>query len=214
MGPARELLAGTTFRKVRLLRAGGMSKIYEVEDGRGRIFALKILRSEFVASHRSVERMRLEAEIMRLVHHPHVIRLHDSGVTAAGLPYIVMDRLYGATLQARVARGAMPVRAAVRYVRQGLDGLAALHSLGVVHRDVKPDNLFLAKSTGRRPSLVLLDFGAAKVMRDVADPKLLSVAVSTTADEVIATARYVAPEAVIQDGAIDTRADLYLMGHV
>jgi len=212
MALSRDPLAGTPYRKLRLLRAGGMSKVYEVEDGRGRVFALKLLRREFVTSHRSIERMRLEKEILRVANHPNVVRLRDAGATRAGLPYIVMDRLYGSTLQARVARGALPVLAAVRYVRQALEGLAAVHALGVVHRDIKPENLFLSRSSRQSPRVMLLDFGGAKILREIAHVELLSVAISTTEDEVIGTARYIAPE--VLQGSLDQRADLYMMGHV
>ncbi len=122
-------------------------------------------------------------------------------------PYIVMELLQGETLAQRVRRvGPLPVATAVDYVIQAANALALLHEGGVVHRDVKPSNLFLARDSEGKERVKLLDFGVAAFRRSVSESSI------TAGKAMIGTPRYMAPEQVRPTGAVDARADVWALG--
>ena len=166
--PPEDPLRGTPYRFVQALSTGGeMGEIVEAEHtALRRRVVVKLLGAKFADSDDFADRMRLEAQALAAISHPHVVTILDLGRTREGRPYLVMEKLVGRTLDEELAaRGFLPVAEAVALVRQLLDGLDAAHAAGVVHRDVKPANLFLCDVRRGPRVLKILDFGVAKIVR-------------------------------------------------
>ncbi|MCU0681512.1 MAG: protein kinase [Polyangiaceae bacterium] len=201
-------VAGTPFRTLRRLGSGGMSSVYAVEHTRtGERYALKVLASRLTNRPDCVARFELEAQALEnLGHHPNLVALHDTGRLPDGRPFLVLRLLEGETLRQALRRGPPPVHYACSFVQQLLSALWAVHGAGVVHRDVKPDNLFVSPD-GR---CTLLDFGVIKVQPG---GSLLTSPIVTEPGSIIGTAHYIAPEQA-QSRATDARADLYAAGVV
>ena len=144
-----------------------MGEVFEAEHtGLRRRVVVKLIRENLADSAQYVDRMRLEAQTLAAISHPHVVAVLDVGKTPDDRMFIVMEKLVGRTLDDELdARGLLPVDEAVTLVRQILDGLDAAHTLGVVHRDIKPANLFLCDVPRGPRVLKILDFGIAKVLR-------------------------------------------------
>ncbi len=197
-----ELIPGTRYRVVALIGAGGMGSVYEVEHSElGKRFVLKALLRSLTPRGDLVHRLRNEWRALGRLEHPNIVSVTDAGVTSTGLPYYVMERLYGETLAARLHRQRrVPLSEALTIVADVLDGLSAAHRIGIVHRDVKPPNVFLVAD---RPAK-LLDFGIAKVL----DPKASQI---TGRGIAIGTPRYMAPEQASGE-TVDARTDLYAVG--
>jgi len=201
------LVAGK-LRVVRQLGAGGMGAVYEVEHVITKHHrALKVLLAGADANPGIVQRFLREASAAGHIGNPHIVETFDAGTLASGEPYIVMELLDGEPLSARIARGPLPLEAALEIVLQAANGLQAAHDAGVVHRDIKPDNLFLLP--GEPPFLKILDFGISKF-----DPERTGEAGLTRAGSVMGTPWYMSPEQVRGDGDIDARADVYALGVV
>ncbi|MEP7126981.1 MAG: serine/threonine-protein kinase, partial [Byssovorax sp.] len=154
----------------------------------------------------SAHRARLQREALALaaVHHPSIVEVYDYGETEEGSPYVVMELVRGESLAARLDReGAMPADEAVGLAIAILDGLAAAHRAGIIHRDIKPDNVVLAEGlVGVRP--VLLDFGIARIDSDT-DARL------TLDGSLVGTPAYMAPEQM-RGGPTDERVDVWGVG--
>jgi serine/threonine-protein kinase len=204
-------LEATPYRPIRRVADGGMARVYEVEHrGLRRRLAMKL---SLEPGHRELdERLRIEAQALAQLRHPCLLEVSDFGHTAAGRAYVVSELLEGRTLAEELARcGALPVERAVSLVVQALEALGAAHRVGVVHRDVKLDNLFV--SSGDR--IKVLDFGIAKLL-DPRGARLVQVdsLEAPTADgTVLGTPAFLAPEQVL-GRVVDARADLYSMGVV
>jgi serine/threonine-protein kinase len=186
----------------RTLGHGGMSTVYEAEDLKHhRQVALKVMRPK-VATALGPKRFLREIELAARLAHPHIVPVHDSG-EADGFLYYVMPLLEGETLRARLARqGELPVADVVRIVRDVADALAYAHGHGVVHRDIKPDNVLVS---GRHA--LVTDFGVAKAVREAASGQTL-----TTIGVSLGTPAYMAPEQAAADELLDHRADIYALG--
>lgn len=182
--------------------SGGMATVYAALDLRHhRRVAVKVLRPELAAVLGPARFLR-EIEIAAQLSHPHILPLHDSG-EADNLLFYVMPFVEGESLRARIARdGPMPILDAVRILRDVADALAHAHEHGVVHRDIKPDNVMLA---GRHASVT--DFGIAKALTEAAGSTQV-----TTAGISIGTPAYMAPEQCAAEPNVDHRADLYSFG--
>ncbi len=185
---------------LRKLGSGGMAEVLLVRDTR-----LAVLRAIKVLHRRHAEQVTIrgrfegEARTLARIDHPHMVTVHDVGV-ADGLPFIVMEYVEGGSLLGWVERnGPMPPRLAARAMSEALAGLAEAHAQGIVHRDVKPDNLLVTA----RGNVLLGDFGVAR------DPT--SLRAPTRDRAVIGTPAYMAPE---QQGtaSVDARADLFAAG--
>ena len=196
-----EVVSGTRYRVLGLLGVGGMGSVYEVEHTElGKRFVLKALLSELAMRTDLVARLRNEQRALGRLEHPNIVAVTDAGVTTANVPYFVMERLEGETLSARMKRHQrLPVIEALAVATGVLEGLAAAHEIGVVHRDIKPQNILLVN--GIRPKI--LDFGVAKVA-DIGHA-------ITQRGVAVGTPRYMSPEQA-KGEAVDGRSDLYAVG--
>src|SRR4029077_764536 len=170
-----------------------MGVVYRARDSRlGRDVAIKLIPESLAADETRLRRFEQEARAAGQLNHPNILAVHDIGMHA-GTPYIVTELLEGESLRNRLAGGALPPRKAVDYARQAAMGLAAAHDKGIVHRDVKPDNLFVT-TDGR---IKILDFGIAK-LRTPSDDAVRHTGLPTETAEgtVVGTAGYMSPEQV------------------
>jgi eukaryotic-like serine/threonine-protein kinase len=220
-GTADDPFAGTAYRTVQKIGEGGMGVVLEVEHlALGKRLVAKVLKPELVGDANLSDRFRFEAQVLAQLAHPNLVPVLDLGRTRGGQPYFVMEKLTGRTLGEELrARGRLPIAEAIEITLEVLAGLGAAHAHGLVHRDVKLDNVFLcdarpaagtrSRETARR-TVKLLDFGVAKAPRS--GPALAAPPSHPTAEGVlVGTPRYVAPEQ-IRGGAVDARADLYAAG--
>ena len=182
--------------------SGGMATVYAAVDLRHhRRVAVKVLRPELAAVLGPTRFLR-EIEIAAQLSHPHILPLHDSG-EADGLLFYVMPLVEGESLRVRIRRdGPMPIHDAVRVLRDVADALAYAHDHGVVHRDIKPDNVMLAARHA-----TVTDFGIAKALTEAAGSTQV-----TTAGVSIGTPAYMAPEQCAAEPTVDHRADIYSLG--
>ena len=208
------LLDGTNYRAIARLGSGSMGEVLEAEHVTlKRRVVVKLLLPAFAADAGMADRLRLEAQAAAtLGGHPNIVEVLDFGKTPAGRPYLVMERLQGRTLwQELRARGPLPVAEAIGLARQLLHGLGAAHRAGLVHRDIKPDNLFLCERGADGPRwLKILDFGIVKVAVGRGPAPL---ALPTAEGMAIGTPGFLAPEQA-QGHPVDARADLYAVGCV
>jgi len=186
----------------RELGSGGMATVYLAHDIRHeRNVAVKVLRPELAAA-LGPDRFLREIRIAANLTHPHILPLHDSG-EADGFLYYVMPHIEGESLRDKLAHeGELPITEAVRVLRDVVDALAHAHEQGVVHRDIKPDNVLLS---GRHA--LVTDFGVAKAVSEATGRDKL-----TTAGIALGTPAYMAPEQATADEHIDHRADIYAVG--
>jgi len=185
------------------LGSGGMADVYLAHDGRhGRDVALKVIRAELAAAV-GAERFLREISITARLTHPHIRPLLDSG-DAGGRPWYAMPFVRGETLRERIQReGPFNLEEALRITQELADALDYAHREGVVHRDVKPGNVFLEEGHA-----VLSDFGVA-IAAGAADAERL-----TDSGIVIGTPEYLSPEQCAGGTVIDGRADVYSLGCV
>jgi Tol biopolymer transport system component len=190
--------------------AGGMGEVYRARDPRlGRDVAIKLISQKFASDPSRVRRFEQEARAAGQINHPNILAVYDIG-THAGTSYIVSELLVGDSLATRLKTGPLPARKAIDYARQAADGLAAAHDKNLVHRDLKPDNLFITNE-GR---LKILDFGIAKLMLTGDDASRPTGFPTETAEGlVVGTAGYMSPEQV-RGEAVDVRSDIFSFGAV
>jgi tRNA A-37 threonylcarbamoyl transferase component Bud32 len=209
--PVRGVTDSPGLRLIRVLGEGGMGRVWEAEDTtlRRRV-AVKVMHPHVAARPEARERFLREARSAAAVHHDHVVPVFQVG-EAAGMPFLAMPLLAGESLEARLKRDAVvSVAEAIRLARQAAEGLAAAHAKGLVHRDVKPGNLWLealgepaTAAAGWR--VKVLDFGLAR-WAEAADGL-------TQPGSVLGTPGYMAPEQANGEMA-DARADLFSLGCV
>jgi serine/threonine-protein kinase len=200
-------LIGDRYRVERELGHGGMARVYLAHDLKhGRDVAIKVIRPGLAAS-LGHDRFLREIEIAARLNHPNIVPLYDSGDVAGAL-YFVMPRHEGPSLRQRLSNeGPLPVAEALHVLRDIARALAYAHARGVVHRDVKPDNVMLSGGAA-----VVADFGIAKAVS--AAMTNTSGATVTESGSVIGTPAYMAPEQAVGDPTIDHRADIYSFGCV
>lgn len=200
-------LVGTRYRVVRLIGGGSSADVFEAAGPSGELFAIKVLRHELRDSQEAAARLLQEGRLLASLRHPNLVPLREMGMTRDGRPFLAMPRLAGETLrETRLRKGALAPAFAASLVAGALDGLHAAHRQGVVHRDVKPGNIFLVDANAGPPRPAMIDFGIAKVFG--------AAALRTTEQEVVlGTPRYLAPEQIL-DGRVDARTDVYAMGLV
>jgi serine/threonine-protein kinase len=174
---------------------------------------VKLLHESLVAFPKHVDRIRVEAEALGRLQHPSIVEVRDFVITPSGRPFIVMERLLGATLHQELReKGSLAWLEAVTCVRQVLNALEAAHALGIVHRDIKLDNIFIHQPASGARIAKVLDFGIAKIV--VGAPKRApKPLIATEEGVVVGTPRYVSPEAALGK-EVDHRADIYSVGLV
>ena len=212
-------LHGTKYRTLRTLARGGMGHVVLAEDtGLGRNVVVKVMSfpgEEGLAPEeleRVRDRFRTEARVLAMFDdHPGIVTVKDYGATASGKPFIAFEHLKGVSLgQEARARQVLPLPEAIEIVIAALVALQAVHEQGLVHRDLKPDNIFLCDGAWR--AVKLIDFGVAKL---VSEPTKEHVAPAyrTRQGSLIGTLRYAAPEQLC-GRPVDTRTDTYAMAVV
>jgi serine/threonine-protein kinase len=185
------------------LGKGGMSTVYAVVHvDIGKRAAMKVVHGHVLSSAFTAERVILEAKVVNQIGHPSIVDIFESGTLDDGRPYLVMERLDGQNLGQRLADGRIPHETIIGILIQICEALTAAHAAGIVHRDLKLDNVFLVDSPdGLR--VKVLDWGIAKIV--TASPR------NTFADRLIGTPQYVSPEQA-RGGAITPAADIYSLG--
>jgi serine/threonine-protein kinase len=199
-----------SYRIVGLIGQGGMGQVYLAEHVKlGRQVALKVLRSRWAADPEMLQRFFLEAKAVNQIRHPNIVEVTD-WVEEGGLAYFIMELLSGRSLKQRIAEeGALPLPEVLRIARSIGDALAAVHQAGFIHRDLKPDNIFL-HDAGDGLRVKLFDFGLAKLRRQ--GPEQAPDG-NTDPKTILGTPEYMAPEQV-RARPYDHRADLYSLGAI
>jgi serine/threonine-protein kinase len=193
-------LLGDSLELVDEIGRGGMGTVWKARHLRlGRTVAVKFLAPELAAQPDFERRLEREARALALLNHPGIVGVHDYG-REEGLGYIVMEYVEGVPLSSAIP---LPIDRAVVVARQVLEALAYAHRRGVVHRDVKPENI-LVDAAG---AVKVTDFGIARLVSGEADPGITAVG------RVVGTPRYLAPEA-LAGAAPDPRMDIYAVGIV
>ncbi|HTQ43084.1 MAG TPA: serine/threonine-protein kinase, partial [Polyangiaceae bacterium] len=209
---ARVLTGAVLSRRWRLLHKlgdGGMGEVYAAEpvEGGARV-AIKLLRPEFLGDAQVLARFLEEGSLCTRLVHPNIARMLECAGAEDGSPYLVMELLEGVPLSAYTQNGGrIPVAQAVPILQGILAGLAAAHAQGVIHRDLKPDNVFLTRAPDGTFAVKVLDFGIAKVM-DAAG----GMGQRTRTGMLLGTPAYMSPEQVKSARDVDARADLWSAG--
>ena len=199
---------GTAYTLEGEIGRGGMGVVYNARDERlKRRVAVKVLPPELGFREEIRIRFLREAETAARLSHPHIVPIHSVGESPDGLVYFVMAYVDGEPLSAKLKRrGRLPPEEARRIMVETADALGAAHAVGIIHRDVKPDNILLEGSRGR---VVVTDFGIAKALSSTTGGATL-----TATGVAIGTPHYMSPEQAAGDREIDGRSDLYSLGVV
>jgi serine/threonine-protein kinase len=199
------------FQVEKALASGASGDVYEAQHlALGHRVAIKILRPG-IPETADIRRKRFlrEARVAAQIRSDHVVRVFDFVAPEHGPTYIVMELLHGETLAERVYRtGPLPWAEAVDYMVQAAKPLAQMHDEGIVHRDVKPSNLFLERDADGKERIKLLDFGIAAFQAPVARPD----SSLTWSEMIVGTPRYMAPEQIVSSKQVDARADVWALG--
>ncbi len=210
---------GGKYKVGRLVGSGGMGTVWLGEHtGLGTRVAIKFIRLKFAERADARRRFEIEARAAASVDSKHVVKVYDYGVTDDGLPYIVMEYLEGESLsEVLIRRGPLGAEEAAKVIRQASRALAKAHAANVVHRDLKPDNIFLATNVDADereglPYLVkIVDFGIAKVL-DVAIGHGMALKGPTQAGAVIGTPNFMSPEQLTVGGMPSPLSDIWSLG--
>jgi serine/threonine protein kinase len=216
LSSSSELLPGMVIRdKYQILQqigSGGMATVYQVRHlAFNEILAIKLINSQLADGDQFNKRLRAEAVIARKLRHPNAVHVEDLDRTEDGRPFIVMEYVEGQNLRTVIRReGPLPTLRALRIAAQVVSALAAAHKLGIIHRDIKPDNIHLIRLPDGSDFVKVLDFGIAKFTQGLSSSAL------TGSGLVVGTPQYVSPEQAMgkQAGDLDGRSDLYTLGIV
>jgi serine/threonine-protein kinase len=208
-GPARDTILLDKYRVESVLGFGGMGLVIKAHHlALDEKVAIKILRDDIEIDHENVERFLREAQSAVKLKSEHVARIRDVGVFDDGKPFMVMELLEGVDLGHMIDEfDRVPVAQAVDLVLQACDALAEAHSLGIIHRDVKPTNLFVARRRDGSPLLKVLDFGISKA------PVGADLSLTQTAS-MLGTPAYMSPEQMRSARTVDARCDIWSLGTV
>ncbi|WP_437576810.1 serine/threonine-protein kinase [Sorangium sp. So ce887] len=204
------LIAGK-YRVDRLLDKGAMGAVVAATHmDLGELRAIKLLLPATAADPEMCGRFLREARIAARLKSEHAVKVHDVGRLECGLPFLVMEFLDGRDLRVlRKKRGPLPIEEATLYVIQACDALAEAHAMGLVHRDVKPANLFLTHTREGTPCIKVLDFGISKVSEAA---WLGVVEMRTSTGQMLGTPHYMPPEQMRGERDVDARADIWAVG--
>jgi tRNA A-37 threonylcarbamoyl transferase component Bud32 len=206
------IAAGHTIGSYRILNkigTGGMGAVYLAEHPLiGKKVALKVIHRELAGNREVVQRFFQEARAVTKIGNEHIVEIHDFGVTPEGDHFYIMEYLEGHTLATVLGRErVLEIMRALHIGAQVASALAAAHVSGVIHRDLKPDNVMLTMRLGDRDFVKLLDFGLAKMFQGGG-----ASAVKTAAGVLLGTPQYMSPEACESRATIDHRTDIYALG--
>jgi len=193
---------GDAYELIEAIGQGGFGRVYKARDTRlGRTVAIKVIRPDLAGASAFLERFRREGVALARLRHPGIVPIYDIR-EQDGLIYYVMPFIEGDTLRRRLElRGRMPPKVAHRILLELCDAIVATHRAGILHRDIKPDNVILE---GRQDKVLLMDFGIAKVV-DID---------STGSGMIIGTPTYMSPEQLGDSFPVDERSDIYSLGVV
>ena len=195
---------------------GASSTVWEAEDlqGGGEVVAVKAVSMERAGWRSEVrDRFQQEARLLTLVKHPHLVGVRSLGETDDGYLYLVLDRLSGETLAARMGRPPrLGWRDAAAVALEVSLGLAALHAQGIVHRDLKPANVILHQANGGAPVCKIIDLGISKAGAAAVDPELFATLTAT--GQVLGTPEYMSHEQALGERDVDARTDVWALGVV
>jgi serine/threonine-protein kinase len=194
------------YRLDTLIGEGGMGDVYRATHVHlDTEFAVKLLKPEFVANETAIKRFRLEAKAAGRIHHPNAVRVTDFGVTPERVVFLVMELVMGQSLRLMIRNeGTLEAVRSVNIVRQVCGAVDAAHRGGVIHRDLKPDNILIEALTNAE-RVKVLDFGIAKLREAKTDTFL------TQAGTIIGTPQYMSPEQCMGN-PLDPRSDIYSIG--
>jgi eukaryotic-like serine/threonine-protein kinase len=198
-------VVGGRYQLEELRGGGGMAQVYKATDVvLGRTVAVKVINPKLRHDPQFDSRFQREARLISQLADPHVVVVHDFGIDVRHGPYLVMEYLHGQTLREHLREhGPMPLEAAIQLGGQLLLALSHAHEKGVLHRDVKPDNVYLIRQGGVRLHVRVLDFGIARMLHQEESGGSL-----TRPGLVLGTPRYMAPEQ-LAGHTLDARTDLY-----
>ncbi len=219
--PGGQLLANRYFMEKRLGR-GAMGQVYLAKDNKftTRKVAVKtvrqdILNSEDLGEGEAIARFEREAQAAASIQHPNTVSVTDYGESDEGIFYLVMEYVEGETLHRLLRReGTLPVKRAVRLLRQIADGVEAAHEVGILHRDLKPANIFImTKGKGNGDGFIKVgDFGLAKIVNQTITD--ISSKAAPSSRGIIGTPEFMSPEQMQPELGVDIRADIYALGTI
>jgi phosphate/phosphite/phosphonate ABC transporter binding protein len=205
---SRTRLLEGKYRLGRLIGEGGMGAVYEAEhEGLRAKVAVKLLSEHGSLDQKSVARFRREARAMGAIRHENVVSVMDTGTDEDGIPFLVMELLEGESLAGMLRRERhLSPGLACWIASQVLAGLSAAHAQGVVHRDLKPGNIFISRQSDGTHRVKILDFGISKLGGD-------SATLNVTAEgALVGTPNFMAPEQITGEAPLDSRVDIYAVG--
>ncbi|MGB7070330.1 MAG: protein kinase [Pyrinomonadaceae bacterium] len=218
--PGPQLISGRYELEKRLGR-GAMGQVYLARDKKfdTRLVAVKTVRQDILNSDdlqegEAIVRFEREAQAAASIQHPNTVSVTDFGETSDGIFFLVMEYVEGETLHKLLRReGTLPVRRAVRLLRQISDGVDAAHDIGILHRDLKPANIFIMqKGRGTEGFVKVGDFGLAKIVNQTVTDATSNATPSSRG--IIGTPEFMSPEQMQPEMGVDVRADLYALGTI
>jgi serine/threonine protein kinase len=204
---ALPVTVGNRYKLTEARGGGGMAKVYRATDlTLEREVAVKLINPELRLDPEFDARFQREARIASQLSDPHIVVVHDFGIDPTHGPFLVMEFLNGLTLRERLQKeGPLPIKACLQLCGQLFLALIHAHEKGIVHRDIKPDNLFLLNQSGVRLHLRVLDFGIARILKKDEFGQGMTL---THPGAVMGTPRYMSPEQLAGQ-PVDARSDLY-----
>jgi serine/threonine-protein kinase len=188
-----------------IIGAGALGIVYKARQvGLDRLVALKVIRPDAARDAAAMRHFAREARALSALHNEHIVRVHDAGTLGSGLPYLVMELLEGSTLRGVLDSGPLPPWLAVDIALQVCSALADAHRANIIHRDVRPENVFLARYSNTGAVAKLLDFGTAIFAQDAGD--------CTKTRRGGPGPDYLSPEQLLDAYAVDARSDLWVVG--
>lgn len=188
-----------------IVGAGALGIVYKARHVElERLVAIKVIRPDAARDAVARRHFAREARALSALHNEHIVRVHDAGTLDSGLPYLVMDLLEGSTLRGLLDNGPLPPRLALEIALQVCSALGEAHRAGIIHRDVRPENVFLARYSNTGAVAKLLDFGMAIFAQDAGNCTITRRGGSPP--------YYLSPEQLRDAYAVDARSDLWVVG--